>query len=67
MKTKVTSTRIILVDDIFEEVIPQEDIDEDNACFDAYERELEESAAAWDARHSREAQDRYFELFSCNR
>lgn len=40
-----------------EECISQEDIDYDNACFDADMREFEEAAAAWDARTSQEDQD----------
>ena len=40
-----------------EECISQEDIDYDNACFDADMREFEETAAAWDARTSKETQD----------
>ena len=46
-----------------EEYISQEDIDYDNACFDADMREFEEAAAAWDARMSKEAQDRYFDRY----
>ena len=42
-----------------EEYISQEDIDYDNACFDADMRDFEEAAAAWDARTSKEDQD-YF-------
>lgn len=44
-----------------EECISQEDIDYDNACFDADMRDFEEAAAAWDARMSKEDQDRYFD------
>ena len=40
-----------------EECISQEDIDYDNACFDADMRDFEEAAAAWDARTSKETQD----------
>ena len=40
-----------------EECISQEDIDYDNACFDADMRDFEEAAAAWDARTSKEDQD----------
>ena len=40
-----------------EEYISQEDIDYDNACFDADMRDFEEAAAAWDARTSKEDQD----------
>ena len=40
-----------------EEYISQEDIDYDNACFDADMRDAEEAAAAWDARTSKETQD----------
>lgn len=40
-----------------EEHISQEDIDYDNACFDADMRDLEDLAAAWDARTSKETQD----------
>ena len=40
-----------------EEYISQEDIDYDNACFDADMRDFEEAAAAWDARTSKEEQD----------
>ena len=40
-----------------EEYISQEDIDYDNACFDADMRDFEEAAAAWDARMSKETQD----------
>ena len=46
-----------------EEYISQEDIDYDNACFDADMRDFEEAAAAWDARMSKEAQDRYFDRY----
>ena len=46
-----------------EECISQEDIDYDNACFDADMRDFEEAAAAWDARMSKEAQDRYFDRY----
>ena len=46
-----------------EEHISQEDIDYDNACFDADMRDFEEAAAAWDARMSKEAQDRYFDRY----
>ena len=46
-----------------EEYISQEDIDYDNACFDADMRDFEESAAAWDARMSKEDQDRYFDRY----
>ena len=40
-----------------EEYISQEDIDYDNACFDADVRDFEDLAAAWDARTSKETQD----------
>lgn len=40
-----------------EEYISQEDIDYDNACFDADMRDFEDLAAAWDARTSKETQD----------
>ena len=40
-----------------EEYISQEDIDYDNACFDADMRDFEEAASAWDARTSKEDQD----------
>ena len=40
-----------------EECISQEDIDYDNACFDADMRDFEDRAAAWDARTSKETQD----------
>lgn len=40
-----------------EEYISQEDIDYDNACFDADMRDFEEAAAVWDARMSKETQD----------
>ena len=40
-----------------EEYISQEDIDYDNACFDADMRDFEDRAAAWDARTSKETQD----------
>ena len=46
-----------------EEYISQEDIDYDNSCFDADMRESEEAAAAWDARMSKEDQDRYFDRY----
>ena len=46
---------VILKED--EECISQEDIDYDNACFDADMRDFEEAAAAWDARTSKEDQD----------
>lgn len=46
-----------------EEEISQEDIDYDNACFDADMRDFEEAAAAWDARTSKEDQDRYFDRY----
>ena len=46
-----------------EEYISQEDIDYDNACFDADMRDFEEAASAWDARMSKEAQDRYFDRY----
>ena len=46
-----------------EECISQEDIDYDNACFDADMRDFEEAAAAWDARMSKEDQDRYFDRY----
>lgn len=46
-----------------EEYISQEDIDYDNACFDADVRDFEEAAAAWDARMSKEDQDRYFDRY----
>ena len=46
-----------------EEYISQEDIDYDNACFDADMRDFEESASAWDARMSKEDQDRYFDRY----
>ena len=46
-----------------EEYISQEDIDYDNACFDADVRDFEEAAAAWDARMSKENQDRYFDRY----
>ena len=46
-----------------EECISQEDIDYDNACFDADMRDFEEAASAWDARMSKEAQDRYFDRY----
>ena len=46
-----------------EEHISQEDIDYDNACFDADVRDFEEAAAAWDARMSKEDQDRYFDRY----
>ena len=46
---------VILKED--EECISQEDIDYDNACFDADMRDFEEAAAAWDARTSAEDQD----------
>ena len=46
-----------------EEYISQEDIDYDNACFDADMREFEEAASAWDARTSKEDQDRYFNRY----
>lgn len=42
-----------------EECISQEDIDYDNACFDADMRDFEEAAAAWDARMSKEDQDSF--------
>ena len=42
-----------------EECISQEDIDYDNACFDADMRDAEEAAAAWDARMSKEDQDSF--------
>ena len=40
-----------------EEYISKEDIDYDNACFDADMRDFEEAASAWDARTSKEDQD----------
>lgn len=40
-----------------EEEISQEDIDYDDACFDADMRDFEDRAAAWDARTSKETQD----------
>ena len=40
-----------------EEYISQEDIDYDNACFDADVRDFEDLAATWDARTSKEDQD----------
>ena len=40
-----------------EEYISQEDIDYDNACFDADMRDFEEAAAAWNARTPKEDQD----------
>ena len=46
-----------------EEYISQEDIDYDNACFDADMRDFEEAASAWDARMSKETQDRYFDRY----
>ena len=46
-----------------EEYISQEDIDYDNACFDADMKDFEEAAAAWDARMSKEDQDRYFDRY----
>ena len=46
-----------------EEYISQEDIDYDDACFDADMRDFEEAAAAWDARMSKEDQDRYFDRY----
>lgn len=46
-----------------EEYISQENIDYDNACFDADMREFEEAASAWDARTSKEDQDRYFDRY----
>ena len=46
-----------------EEYISQEDIDYDNACFDADMRDFEEAASAWDARMSKEDQDRYFDRY----
>lgn len=46
-----------------EEEISQEDIDYDDACFDADMRDFEDRAAAWDARTSKEAQDRYFNRY----
>lgn len=42
-----------------EECISQEDIDYDNACFDADMRNFEEAAAVWDARMSKEDQDSF--------
>lgn len=45
-----------------EEYISQEDIDYDNACFDADMRDFEDLVAAWDARISKETQDWF-----CNR
>lgn len=44
-------------------VIPKEDIDYDNACFDADMRDFEETASAWNARTSKEDQDRYFDRY----
>ena len=52
---------VILKED--EECISQEDIDYDNACFDADMRDFEEAASAWDARTSKEDQDRYFDRY----
>lgn len=46
-----------------EEYISQEDIDYDDACFDADMRDFEDRAAVWDARASKEAQDRYFNRY----
>ena len=46
-----------------EECISQEDIDYDNSCFDADMRDFEEAAAAWEARMSKEDQDRYFDRY----
>ena len=46
-----------------EEYISQEDIDYDNACFNADMRDFEEAADAWDARMSKEDQDRYFDRY----
>lgn len=46
-----------------EEYISQEDIDYDNACFDADMRDFEETASAWNARTSKEDQDRYFDRY----
>lgn len=46
-----------------EEYISQEDIDYDNACFDADMRDFEEAASAWDSRMSKEDQDRYFDRY----
>ena len=46
-----------------EEYISQEDIDYDTACFDADMRDFEEAASAWDARMSKEDQDRYFDRY----
>lgn len=46
-----------------EEEISQEDIDYDDACFDADMRDFEDRAAAWDARTSKETQDRYFDRY----
>ena len=46
-----------------EECISQEDIEYDNECFDADMRDFEDRAAAWDARTSKEAQDRYFNRY----
>ena len=46
-----------------EECISQEDIDYDNDCFDADMRDFEEATAAWDARMSKEDQDRYFDRY----
>ena len=40
-----------------EEYISQEDIDYDNACFDADMKDFEKAASAWDARTSEEDQD----------
>lgn len=40
-----------------EECISQEDIDYDNACFDADMRGFEEAAVTWDVRTSKEDQD----------
>ena len=45
-----------------DEYISQEDVDYDNACFDADMRD-EEAADAWDARMSKEDQDRYFDRY----
>ena len=46
-----------------EEYISQEDIEYDNDCFDADMREFEEAASAWNARTSKEDQDRYFDRY----
>lgn len=40
-----------------EDYISQEDINYDNACFDADMRDFEEAAASWDARTSKDDQD----------